>query len=286
MTDLIARAAALVCEADGLLVTAGAGMGVDSGLPDFRGDGGFWKHYPALARAGIDFASIACPDAFRSQPRLAWGFYGHRLRLYRESVPHEGFHILRRWGQRTTHGTCVFTSNVDGQFQKAGFPEKQITEVHGSIHRLQCLDECKSRIWSAQNFEPVVDEENCLLIGELPKCPHCGGISRPNILMFSDWDWVSQRADIQRDGFEEWRQSVDNLVVIEIGAGTAIPTARNFGEVAARPGGRTMIRINPGEHDRRGGEVLHIRAGGLDALQRIDKALQCLRPNACNIKSR
>jgi NAD-dependent SIR2 family protein deacetylase len=74
----VADAAALMREADGLLITAGAGMGVDSGLPDFRGNEGFWKAYPALAKAGLSFTSIACPDAFRRNPRQAWGFYGHR----------------------------------------------------------------------------------------------------------------------------------------------------------------------------------------------------------------
>ena len=47
------RAAALVASADALLVCAGAGMGVDSGLPDFRGDEGFWRAYPALGRARL-----------------------------------------------------------------------------------------------------------------------------------------------------------------------------------------------------------------------------------------
>ena len=64
-------------------------MGVDSGLPDFRGEHGFWKAYPALGRAKISFDSIASPEAFEKNPRLAWGFYGHRLKLYRETVPHE-----------------------------------------------------------------------------------------------------------------------------------------------------------------------------------------------------
>ena len=61
----------------GLLFTAGAGMGVDSGLPDFRGDKGFWKAYPALF--GHSFSDMANPSWFDSDPRLAWGFYGHRL---------------------------------------------------------------------------------------------------------------------------------------------------------------------------------------------------------------
>ena len=90
--------AELIEQADGLLITAGAGMGVDSGLPDFRGAQGFWRAYPALGRARIAFERIASPAAFESDPGLAWGFYGHRLNLYRATVPHDGFHLLRRIG--------------------------------------------------------------------------------------------------------------------------------------------------------------------------------------------
>jgi NAD-dependent SIR2 family protein deacetylase len=56
--DPIARCAHLICAADGLVLCAGAGMGVDSGLPDFRGAAGFWRAYPALARAGIRFEEM------------------------------------------------------------------------------------------------------------------------------------------------------------------------------------------------------------------------------------
>jgi NAD-dependent SIR2 family protein deacetylase len=103
------RAAEWIHEADGLLITAGAGMGVDSGLPDFRGAEGFWRAYPALARARLRFESIASPHTFASDPALAWGFYGHRLKLYRRTVPHEGFGILDRWADRKPLGTFVFT---------------------------------------------------------------------------------------------------------------------------------------------------------------------------------
>ncbi len=50
------RAAEWIREADGLLVTAGAGMGVDSGLPDFRGKNGFWRAYPALGKKRLEFS--------------------------------------------------------------------------------------------------------------------------------------------------------------------------------------------------------------------------------------
>ncbi len=57
--------------ADSLIISAGAGMGVDSGLPDFRGNHGMWQAYPELGKQRIDFTEIANPAAFRRHPRLA-----------------------------------------------------------------------------------------------------------------------------------------------------------------------------------------------------------------------
>jgi hypothetical protein len=145
-------------EADGLLITAGAGMGVDSGLPDFRGAEGFWRAYPALGHQQLSFEDMANPASFSTQPTLAWGFYGHRLALYRETQPHAGFDILRKWGERMQHGAFVFTSNVDGQFQKAGFPPSNVAECHGTIRSLQCIEPCTTDAWSAEGFEPEIDE--------------------------------------------------------------------------------------------------------------------------------
>ena len=174
MNDRIDHAVDLVRQADAIVVGAGAGMGIDSGLPDFRGPNGFWRAYPALGRRQIRFEAIASPEAFRRWPRLAWGFYGHRLKLYRQTRPHEGFRILQNWAAETLFGISVFTSNVDGQFQTAGFPVEAIHECHGSIHRLQCLNGCTSKTWSAADFVPEVDEATGELSNEdLPRCPHC-----------------------------------------------------------------------------------------------------------------
>src|ERR1700712_4392664 len=100
----IASAIALIQSADGILITAGAGMGVDSGLPDFRGDQGFWKAYPRYAELGLNFAELANPRWFQKDPYLAWGFYGHRLHLYRTTVPHAGFALLRAWAEKMAAG--------------------------------------------------------------------------------------------------------------------------------------------------------------------------------------
>lgn len=265
----IAKAARLVAGADGLLVTAGAGLGVDSGLPDFRGREGFWRAYPALARARIDFEEAACPDTFRRDARLGWGFYGHRLALYRRTVPHAGFAILQRWAERLPAGAFVFTSNVDGQFAKAGFATDRICEIHGSIHHLQCLEPCSERIWPAEAVLPEVDEEHCRLTSELPHCPRCGQLARPNILMFGDWGWVAERTGRQQSRLEAWLRQVERLVVVELGAGVHVPTVRWFGESQGVP----LIRINPTEPEVGSALGVGIQAGALAALTAIDAAL-------------
>jgi NAD-dependent SIR2 family protein deacetylase len=243
-SSLIIQAARLIANADGLLITAGAGMGVDSGLPDFRGNEGFWNAYPALAKSGIDFTSIANPRAFMSNPRQAWGFYGHRLALYRKTVPHEGFQILRSIVRKMPQGAFVVTSNIDGQFQKAGFSEDAIFEIHGSIHFLQCIKPCRYEIWSSQAIEPAIDEECCEWLGELPTCPHCGSIVRPNVLMFNDATWIAEHSYEQEKNWQAWTADVKKLVVIEMGAGVDIPSIRIISENQRFP----LIRINP-RHD-------------------------------------
>lgn len=241
IADPVAHAAKLISAADGLLITAGAGMGVDSGLPDFRGDDGFWKAYPALAEAGIGFESIASSQKFKRNPEQAWGFYGHRLDLYRQTEPHNGFAVLKALADKMPRGAFVVTSNVDGQFQKAGFPEHLILETHGSIHHLQCIEPCRQDIWSADEIEPNIDEAKCLWRGSLPECPYCGGVARPNVLMFYDAEWVPRRTARQRECFERWQSSLKTMVVIELGAGTALPTIRRFSLSQGCP----FIRIDP-----------------------------------------
>jgi NAD-dependent SIR2 family protein deacetylase len=267
------QAAALITQADGLLLAAGAGMGVDSGLPDFRGTAGFWKAYPALAAEGTDFTEIASPAAFAANPRRAWGFYGHRLALYRATQPHAGFALLKKWGQLREHGSFVFTSNVDGQFQRAGFDPARIDECHGSIQHLQCLVPCSDAIWPATDFQPVVDEARCMLMSALPRCPHCGGLARPNILMFGDWDWIDTQRAAQALRLRRWLEGVRRPVVVEIGAGVDIATVRHFSRRAVVEHGAALVRINPREPGLGGLPGVGIAGGALQVLASIDALL-------------
>ncbi len=74
LTTQFERVARALESARALVITAGAGMGVDSGLPDFRGNEGFWRAYPPYKNLGLGFSSLANPKWFANDPEFAWGF--------------------------------------------------------------------------------------------------------------------------------------------------------------------------------------------------------------------
>ncbi len=215
----VAKAANLVASADGLMITAGAGMSVDSGLPDYRGDKGFWQNYAGIGEAEVPYERLSSSVAFEQIPELAWGFFGHQLLMYRKAAPHKGYQLLREIGEQKKHGLFVITSNIDGHFIKAKFDRSRIYEVHGSIHHLQCVENCTEAIWDTDEFDPEVDMVHCRLLSPLPLCPECGSMARPNVAMSSDWGWNDVFAELQKKRFQQWRNRCENPVVIEIGAG-------------------------------------------------------------------
>lgn len=263
----------LIAAADLLIVTAGAGMGVDSGLPDFRGNQGFWQAYPPYARLGISFVECANPEHFDRDPSFGWGFYGHRTNLYRDTTPHQGFQIIRNWITKRQTPCFVVTSNVDGQFQKAGFDESNLLEVHGSIHWLQCASPCCDNIWP--NNEAIEIDETTMRTSTVPRCPHCGGVSRPNILMFGDWSWLPQRTHQQEQHFRQFldEHADSRIVVIEMGAGTAVPTIRAMSErIGWNYTNATVIRLNLREPEIKPPHI-GISCGALEGLQEIDRLM-------------
>jgi NAD-dependent SIR2 family protein deacetylase len=272
----IHKAAQTILEADAIFITAGAGMGVDSGLPDFRGNSGFWKAYPPIAKLGLSFSEMANPVWFDNKPLMAWAFYGHRLNLYRETKPHSGFKSLLDIGRKKKFGYFIFTSNVDGQFQNAGFDDAFIEECHGSIHHMQCTRPCSSEIWDAYSTKVNVDLENFEAKEPLPVCKNCGVIARPNILMFGDWNWISYRSVEQGDRLEAWMDTMVDLnarvAIIEIGAGHAVPSVRMKSQSAFRKLNASFIRINPRDFDVPDGAI-GMPMGAKEGIERIVKMM-------------
>ena len=238
-------------EAEAILVGAGAGMGVDSGLPDFGGNQDFGKPIHPWPRWGSNLKRWPTHIGLQN-PSLAWGFYGHRLNLYQKTKPHSGFNILLNKFKEEKIPMFVFTSNVDSHFQKTGFEENQIMECHGSLMHFQCIEECGQPIWPiSPDLLLQINPDNLLAKEPLPSCPQCGSLARPNILMFSDFAWNSTRTYGQRQRFEKWIEKFKNknLLIIELGAGTNIPTVRLTCEEVYQSAGNHFIRVNPGESE-------------------------------------
>ena len=246
---MIKEAKDIINNADVVIITSGAGMGVDSGLPDFRGNEGMWREYPVLKNLKLDFSSIANPKQFEKNPKIAWGFYGHRYDLYKTTKPNVGFDFLKAL-VKNKKDYFIVTSNVDGHFQKAGFDQDKIYEVHGRINKLQCT-KCSTKPWDIDDDKRFdVDPKTFELGTTLPYCKKCNAIARPNIMMFDDYSYDNSISEAQESRFNSFMRKYNdtNIVVIEIGAGIAIPTIRHIGEqIHKKIFTATLIRINPRE---------------------------------------
>src|SRR5690606_9076248 len=155
---------------------------------------------------------------------------GHRRQLYRETRPHRGCSLLGEWGGAMSRGLFAFTSNVDGHFQAAGFSADRLVECHGNIHRSQCATPCHDTVWQDAGEDLDIDLDQLEARGPLPTCPECGTVSRPNVLMFNDWNWIGDVTAAQMARYGAWIEELRSLrarvAIVEVGAGTRLPTIR------------------------------------------------------------
>jgi len=176
--------------------------------------------------------------------------------------------MLQDWAAEFSQDSFVVTSNVDGQFQKSGYRQDQILEVHGSIHHLQCLSPCSNEIWD--NDETIPVDLDTMRAQYVPGCRNCSRPARPNILMFGDYSWLSDRTRGQEMRFDSFliQHQHERIVVVEMGAGTAIPTIRYMSERIGQRFGATVIRINPREAHISGGHI-SLPCGAVEGLEGI-----------------
>ena len=303
-------AASAVKGARYVLITTGAGMGCDSGIPDFRGGQSFFE---GLNHPDIKTYEDMSDDAwFRRDVALAWGLNVHQMKIYRDAEPHEGFHILRRiWEQKGSENCFVYTSNVDGQTQKAGFDPDRIYECHGQIHRLQCTkgrkcgqpegltlfqeiewnksENGKKPAWMEEGIIadiPYDDNYRVTDLAALPLCGRCGSFARPNLWFCYDENYVPCVKNIENSTrYREWREHIaecsDSVVVIECGGGTVIPSVRTEGELLLEESEEegatfkcTLIRINPTDYGVPAKGAIGLPFGAKEGLQRIEERLK------------
>ena len=243
------RAAQYVCNADVLLVAAGAGMGVDAGLPDYYG--GIHLAHPRLATIGLSLYDLSNHALFKSNPLLAWGHWITRQREYTTTLPHAGYHILHAWSKRSKRHLRIVTTNLDRHFLRAGFTPDNVFEMHGSMYDAQCMNGCGVQPWPLDMVDtPAVDLNTMQLLGHPPLCIECGGPARVCTALAVDEHWDASNVELARMRHEAFFRELSPervLTVLEIGCGTVMPKVR---AEAARV---------VAEHRMRGGRAVHIR---------------------------
>lgn len=215
-----------------LLVGAGAGMGVDSGLGTYRGARmGVW---PPLKELGIDYREICTPDSLAENPQLTWAFWRYCIIAYRNAEPHEGYQIIQNWAANARLGGFCYTTNVDAMWPRI-FRKECVYEVHGSTEFLQCTNargDCPGRgeVWPCPDdfTEQLVLEEareDLVQTAALPGCPSCGKLARPNVNMFGDFDFSKKRHRTQKAQYKQWLQIVDQDMAPKVVEGAEEDTA-------------------------------------------------------------
>ncbi len=161
----LADAVRLFAQARSVAALTGAGISVESGIPDFRSPGGVWTLF--------DPAEYATIEVFRQNPAKAWVMYRALCRELAGKQPNAAHRALARLEQ-AARLDAVVTQNIDGLHQAAG--NRTVLEIHGNHARLQCLD-CGHR-------EPLAAEH--LAVSGVPACPQCGGGLKPDFVLFGE----------------------------------------------------------------------------------------------------
>ncbi|GBP85771.1 NAD-dependent protein deacylase sirtuin-5, mitochondrial [Eumeta japonica] len=146
----------------------GAGISAESGIPTFRGAGGYWKKYEA--------ASLATPEAFRKNPRLVWEFYNYRREVAATAKPNMAHIAIAQYEARhKDKNVMVVTQNVDALHVRAG--THHLIELHGNLFKTRC---CKCKTVQENYDIPILQVRNRLWLCEAHNWPRVsvGNVAR------------------------------------------------------------------------------------------------------------
>ncbi len=198
-----------------IVVLTGAGVSAASGVPTFRGKDGLWNKFNPEELANV--------EAFLRNPQLVWEWYQWRRDLIKKVKPNLAHYALVDLEGFYSEFTLI-TQNVDNLHQLAG--SKNVIELHGNIMRNKC-HEC------GRPFEGEVEFKN----GELPTCPHCGGLIRPDVVWFGE---MLPPEAIQRA--QEAAAAAE--VFFSIGTSAQVEPAASL-PYLAKGNGAYLVEINP-----------------------------------------
>ena len=150
--------------AEYVVAFTGAGMSSESGVPTFRGPDGIWKRFKPEELANV--------DAFMRNPELVWEWYAHRKRIIAGIEPNPGHYALARM-EKMFSRFAIITQNIDNLHRRAG--SNTIHELHGNIERNYCM-----KCGTPFSNEEVLRQEG------VPRCFHCNGLIRPDVVWFGE----------------------------------------------------------------------------------------------------
>ncbi|KZV73168.1 NAD-dependent deacetylase sirtuin-2 [Peniophora sp. CONT] len=157
-----------------VFVMLGAGVSTAAGIPDFRSpETGL---YANLARLNLPYPeAVFSIQFFRQNPHP---FYALAKELYpgkyRPTLSHSFVKLL---SDKRLLKTC-FTQNIDTLERRAGVPDNEVVEAHGSFASHKCID-CKAS-FSDEDMKRHVDASS------IPKCEQCDGLVKPDIVFFGE----------------------------------------------------------------------------------------------------
>lgn len=259
-------------EADAIVINTGAGMGVDSGLSDYRGENnGQWG--AVESETGESVFDVVNPQRFSENPSYGWELFAKRLKAFNDAEPHKGFYILKQWIERFELEYFILTSNIDGHFQRAGFDEGKIRELHGSLAYFQSANpELSTEVWkhSYQGDDLMKDAQN----KQFPLCPVSQTEARPNVYMFRDNTYINTLSKQQDSNFQAFLNKLEgeNIIVFEIGSGPHVQSIRMKTRMLKTKYGANIIRINPKDFKIKSPHI-GIAKGALEALTEIEQFL-------------
>lgn len=151
------------------VVLSGAGVSTPSGIPDFRStEGGLWTRY--------DPFEVASLIAFRHHPEKFYDWIRPLAVKIRKAKPNVAHYSLAKLDQAGYLKTTI-TQNIDGLHQRAG--SSHVIEVHGSLEKMTCVD-CYGQVNARDVIDPYLEKR------KIPRCPVCGGILKPNVVLFGE----------------------------------------------------------------------------------------------------
>jgi NAD-dependent deacetylase len=202
-----------------LVVSTGAGMSRESGIPTFRGAEGVWRHYRA--------EDVATPEALYADPSLAWEFHDHLRALVAAAQPNAGHLALAGLAVRLspTHPVHIVTQNVDRLHEAAG--SRDVIHLHGDIRRVIC---------TVCGF---ADDDYPVPAADHPPLCECGGLLRPDVVLFGE-----QLPAPALEG--AWRLAEGCAAMLVVGTSANVQPAASL-PFAALEHDAMVIEVNPDE---------------------------------------